>query len=175
MKRSDFLHVQQIRVARIAVGPSTVRNQGAAGIVDSARAYFVTLDLSPLSTSNSAQYSAKLDRLTRQLRGKLPGPARSWGLARKLLNIFVRNAFYNIYLSEMYGLAKAEALLEIPLDSITASKLKQETGRGRLPSWPGVKKLTPELSASFQAAASNVAVRYGCARVHLDAYWWGVR
>jgi len=55
---------------------------------------------------------------------------------------------------------------------ITALQLK--TRRGSLPPWPGVRHLTPDLSATFQAAATPEAKKKGIARVHLDAIWWSV-
>jgi len=66
-------------------------------------------------------------------------------------------------------------LLELPLDSITAKRLRQDLGRGRLPRWHGVKRLAPEISDEYQAAAQKIAAARGIARIHLDAYWWGVR
>ena len=107
------------------------------------------------------------------LQGSLPKSGRSWGLARKLLNIFLRDSLYTGYLNKAYGLRAAERFLEIPLDSITAERIRERMPE--LPRWPGVRHLGPELSAAYQAAALRLAAKQGVRRVHLDAYWWGQR
>ena len=93
-------------------------------------------------------------------------------MSRKLLNIFLRDCFYNAYLAKAYGLQNAEEFYEVPLDSITAQQLKKRAERGQLPVWPGVKHLSPEESDRFQAFAREVAGNAGVAPVHLDALWW---
>ena len=60
----------------------------------------------------------------------MPKGAQAWGTARKALNIFLRDALYTTYLSKRYGLPRAEASLEIPLDSITAVRLREVYGAG---------------------------------------------
>jgi len=87
--------------------------------------------------------------------------------------IFLRDSLYTSYLARAYGLRDAERLLEIPLDSITSKQIRRVR---EVPPWPGVKYLTAEdTSAAYQDAAVSIAKKYGFARVHLDAYWWGVR
>jgi hypothetical protein len=121
-----------------------------------------------------AGFSRNLDAATAALRDSLPREARHWGLARKVLNIFLRDCLYATYLDEAFGLRKSEPYLELPLDSITATHLKRAAGRGQLPAWPGVKYLTKPLSARFQEAADTEAAKRGISRVHLDAFWWSV-
>ncbi|MNL21809.1 hypothetical protein D3C87_1431170 [compost metagenome] len=41
-----------------------------------------------------------------------------------------------------------------------------------LPAWPGVKRLTPEVSAKLQNAALQIANSLDVARVHLDVRYW---
>jgi hypothetical protein len=84
----------------------------------------------------------------------------------------VRDCFYSTYLCDPFKLSKAEQLFEIPLDSITAKSLRKGMGRGKLPQWPGVKRVTPELNADYQSAATELAAERDVARVHLDALWW---
>jgi len=95
-------------------------------------------------------FRLRIDKATEDLRVALPHRARSWGLARKLLNIFLRDAMYTTYLREHFHLDRAEFLLEIPLDSITAKTLKKFASRGKLPTWRGVKYVTPATSMVFQ-------------------------
>ena len=106
---------------------------------------------------------------------KLPKGARHWGRARKGLNIFLRGALYTCYLRDEYRLELAESFFEMPLDSITGEKLFEEAGDRSLPAWATVSGLNPITSAAYQRAATKVAAKFGLARVHLDAIWWGRR
>ena len=173
MKRSDFLLAVQSRVARIAVGPSTVRGRGNAGTVAAARQFLRQVDLTEFGVRPEA-FRRALDRETQALRAVLPRGARRWGIARKLLNIFLRDCLYTTYLASAYNLVRAEAALEVPLDSITAQSLKRLGARGALPRWPGVKYVDVAISARFQEAARVEATRARVARVHLDAVWWSL-
>lgn len=120
------------------------------------------------------RFTAVLDQETLRLLADLPKAARHWGIARKLLNIFLRDCLHTAHLTDRFRLKKLEPQLEVPLDSITAKALKRSAGRGSLPPWPGVKHLSPAASEVFQAAAANEATRLGIARVHLDAVWWSL-
>jgi hypothetical protein len=171
MDREAFESIVRSRAARIAVGPSTVRGRGNKGTVAASRDYLRAMDLAPFGTADGRQFAAALDRETERLRLGLPPEAHHWGLARKVLNIYLRDCLYTAYL-ERYALRRAEGLFELPLDSITAGELKASAERGRLPPWPGVRYLTPELNRVFQEVASRVAESHGLARVHLDALWW---
>ena len=168
----DLVPIIQAHVARVAITPSAARRQGAKGVVQAARRFLAESDLRPFGTSDRARFGDALDLETDRLGSSLPAPAGTWGLSRKLLNIFLRDALYTHYLCDHYGLAPSEHLLELPLDSITAGKLRKIAGRGRLPPWTAVKRLTPTASAEYQAAALHVAKEFGVARVHLDALWW---
>ena len=129
--------------------------------------------LARFATRDRVAFERALNGHTRRLIAVLPKGGASWGLARKLLNIFLRDSLYTGYLSKAYGLTKAERFLEIPLDSITAKRIRQE--EPEVPRWRGVRHLNPDVSAAYQAAALRVGKRKRTARVHLDAYWWGAR
>lgn len=103
-----------------------------------------------------------------------PRPARHWGLARKGLNIFLRECLYTVYLRDAYCLGVAESYLEVPLDSLTGNALYQVSGR-TLPRWRTVRGLERNVSDAFQQVASRLGRERGIARVHLDAVWWGQR
>ncbi len=137
-----------------------------------ARTYLKSVDLKRFGTKKEEAFCTALDISTDELRCALPKGTQKWGLARKVLNIFLRDCAYTIYLSDAYDLLLAEEFFEIPLDSITARELKRACGHGRLPRWPGVKHVTPELSSEFQIAASSEAKKHGIPRLHLDALWW---
>lgn len=115
-----------------------------------------------------------LDSATERLVAAFPPAARHWGLARKVLNIFLRDCLYTTYLSDAFNLRRLENFLELPLDSITAKELRRIAGPKALPSWPGVIHVTPELSAAYQDVATKEGARRGLARVHLDSVWWSI-
>jgi len=85
---SDFLHAAQIRTSRVAVSASATRNQGI-GVVMAARDFLNDIQLIRFSVSRAAPFRIQLDLATDELRRRLPRKARSWGLSRKLLNIFL--------------------------------------------------------------------------------------
>lgn len=171
---SQLLEAVQSRAARIAVGASTVRGRGNAGVVAASRRYLRGIDLEPFGRLAQNQFFERLGAATLELRDALPRGARHWGLARKVMNIFLRDCLYTTYLDEAFGLRKNEAYFELPLDSITAAHLKRAAGRGKLPSWPGVKHLTARVSTPYQEAASTEAAKRGISRIHLDAFWWSM-
>lgn len=173
MTKEELLCAIQSRAARIAVGASAARGRGNGGVVDASRQFFSLLDLSQFGGA-PADFDTMLDGATNDLLATLPSTARHWGLARKLLNIFLRDCLYTTHLESAYRLGASERLFELPLDSITAKALKRATGRGRLPQWPGLKHLAPHMSHTFQHAAEYSAVSRAIARVHLDAVWWSL-
>lgn len=110
---------------------------------------------------------------TERLRMALPKGARHWGLARKLLNIFLRDATYNHHLRTQFGLGSIEPLLEIPLDSFTQRHLKRLFPSRKLPRWRGVNMVTPEENAEFQAFAKCWHDEFDAEnRVELDTHFW---
>lgn len=169
MTDQEVLDFVKSFTARRAVGPSAVRGS-KQGTVATCREFLRRLDLSKFGTSDSAKFIAALDHATEQLEGQLRSKHK-WGLARKVLNIFLRDSFYTTLLCDAYDLGKAEKLFEMPLDSITAGKLREEFN-GPLTRWRGVKWTESELNREYQAAALAFATVKGVARVHLDALWW---
>jgi hypothetical protein len=142
-------------------------------VADVARPFFAELPLNKFATSSAAAFARRLDQQTEALQASFPEGSGSWGLARKLLNIFLREALYNRYLEERFRLSVSEPFFEVPLDSITGGRLVKQVAGAKLPAWPGVKHVTPELSAKYQLKAREHAAELGICRVHLDAIWWG--
>jgi len=168
----DFLCVLQRSVSVRAIGPSSLRNQGTPGVIDAVREFLNKNDLTRFSIGTKRDFFNHLNRTTYRLVRAMPARARNWGAARKAINLFLRDALYNQFLASAYSLQKIEHWLEIPLDGAVARGLKKSGRRGELPLWPGLKKLTPPISAEFQAFAERLAVTRGLARVHLDMYLW---
>lgn len=65
-------------------------------------------------------------------------------LARKLLNLFLRDCLYNRYLSDANRPDDAEHLFELPLDSYTGKALRKAVGKNVFVRWAGVGGLTAE-------------------------------
>ena len=171
MKKRTLIEAIKKRAAVVAVGPSTARGQGVAGVVGRLRTALDAVPLSKFSTSKQMHFSRALDASTKKVMAALPPRARSWGLARKCLNIFLRDCFYNGYLRGAYRLGAAEPWYEVPLDRAVADGLKTHFKR-KLPRWPGVKRVTPEISEPYQEAALLLSRSWGISRVHLDTFLW---
>jgi hypothetical protein len=170
----ELLRALQARAARAALGPSSMRGAGSRGVVAAGRSYLSVLNLRPFGNANQRRFRRAVDDATAGLLQSLPSHARHWGLARKGLNIFLRDCLYTVYLRDAYGLGSAESNFEIPLDSLTGRAL-WKAAKGSLPRWDVVRRLRPALSDRFQAVAAQLAATRGIARVHLDAFWWGER
>ena len=163
----------QRRTAEVAIGASAIRNTGASGVVGAARRALSEIDLSRFGAAPDREgFSRELDRVTKRVQAKLPTPADRWGSARKAVNLFLRDVLYNTYLAAEYGFSRLEPWLELPLDSYTASALRNRDGGADLPRWPGVGRIEADVYSKYQAAAEAIADECGISRVHLDIYWW---
>ena len=178
-----LLHALRSQLARAATESSTVRGRGNAGVAAAARAYLTQLDLAKLA-ANPEALPAHLDQHTVSLLETFQGEAHArWGLARKILNLFLRDAVYNVHLRTACGLGPLEPRLELPLDGESAKRVRRDYRRLRkdrpdlpnLPAWKGPFVLRPRESRDHQQAALEVAEAKGLrARVHLDAFFWSL-
>lgn len=171
VSQDEFLSWVRSRAARIATGGSAMRGKGNSGASAAARSVLRSMDLSILAYADEAAFGKQLDMQTSRVLAGLPRGARHWGLARKVVNIFLRDCLYTSYLRDVFKLGPLESMLEVPLDSYVAKRLI-ETQPGQLPRWRGVKHVSPSESHLLQAAAVLESQRLGVARVHLDAYYW---
>lgn len=162
-------------VAYCSVGASTVRGLRTSGVVAAARDALRRVELGPYGSGTPKAFRSRLDRDTGLVQGSLPDGAQFWGVARKLLNIFLRGALYNTYLNPHYGLSALEDRYEMPLDSLSASGICDLSATRSLPRWTAVKHVTSEINEQYQLRAESIAVAHGTARVHLDAIFWGGR
>jgi hypothetical protein len=170
----DILAALQCRAARASLGASSMRGAGSRGVVGAGREFLSDLDLSRFSTPSERQFGSALDRATEGLIRAFPRSARHWGLARKGLNLFLRECLYTVYLRDAYNLGVAESLFEVPLDSFSGRALR-EASLQPLPRWQTVRGLEKTVSDEFQRVAARLGRELGIARVHLDAVWWGQR
>ena len=171
MKTNNFINTLQRKVAFTAVGPSALRGQGK-GVLRASQDFLAQIPLTKIPKSNKKIFQLWLEHQTELLLDNLPIKNRPWGAARKAINLFLRDALYNKYISKKFRLQLIEKWLEVPLDSAVAKGLKLNSGRGELPIWPGLKNLTQKVSEDFQVFASKQAHLKGIARVHLDMYLW---
>ena len=172
----------RVRVAALAIGPSTLRNMVGPGGVTAAQ-NFCSRNAVLTTLSNSRSFSRALNRLTVDLAAAMPEHERGgnrWGPARKSLNIFLSDASQNFQLRRAYALNRIEASLEIPLDSYVARGLRRDARdlgvEANLGRWRGVVHVSPESNAEHQRVASVIARRLGFRyRAQLDLrYWRGV-
>jgi len=174
-----FIRELQVHQTRISITASTVRSQGK-GTLSLARGFFAEeFDIARLRAPSERAYLRRLDEATEALHSQLSGKGKTFGLARKLLNIYIRDCVYSRILCDHYRLERIEPFLEVPLDGIVGGALVREAcDRGqprRLPAWHKIKGLTRGESDTYQAFASELAEEKGLARVHLDVVLWGGR
>jgi len=172
MNEPKHLKAIQRYVANIGISGSSLRNQGASGVVDAARLFLADLDLTPFNTLDPSGYPAWLDKTTGDLVSQFPEGARKWGAARKAINIFMTQSAFNRELAAAYDLVRFGEVLETPLDKVAAGELRQMVGGENLPRWQGVGKLTKEMSRTYQEFALEVAKLKGVPRGCLDVFLW---
>lgn len=173
--KTDNIYVDMQRyIAVTTIGPSTLRNQGASGVIGAAQRFLSKLDMHKFAVKDEKAFLVVLDTTTEELRRRLPVGARHWGVARKALNLFLRDLCYNRFLSPKYSLAELERWMEIPLDSLVAEVLmKYAKGKNRvLPPWPRIKGLTSPVSSEYQDVARQWADAKSISRPHLDMRIW---
>jgi len=145
------------RIAFLSIGTSTLRNQGAPKVKETAQKYLAAMNLKPLmKISSEKEYRKFIDRHTASLSNKFPSGAKgNWGAARKAINIFLRDCLYNSYVSKEFRIKNLSRWLEIPLDSDVGENLNKLYPE--LPPWDAIKRLNVDISDKFQEAALDQA------------------
>jgi len=163
------------RLANTTISSSTLRNQGAPGVINQARHFLKNLDLQNFATDNEAIFLKELDKQTDLLRLSFPNKSQHWGPARKAINLFLAETYYHKFVCAGYKLEIVEPFLELPLDSQVGKFLIQESQKrseSDLPQWKGLKYLNAEESKLYQDFARQLAKEKGYARVYLDVVIW---
>jgi hypothetical protein len=120
-----------------------------------------------------SQFNAWLNRETLRLSKQFEGEAKNnWGAARKAINIFLENAFYDRFLWEEYSLQKLEDILEIPLDSNVVGKLCGQLKKFKKFKNFRIKTLKPDDSKELQERAQEIAKNRHTSRIYLDLKYW---
>jgi hypothetical protein len=170
----DFFDTLQFRTAMLAVGRSTVRNQGGPGIVAACRRYLRSLDLNEFRVDTEEEFREVREAHALALKQRFPAGAKTnWGAARKVMNIFLRDVLYSRPLCNEYKLSRLEPWLELPLDRDAYRGVCRDSGGElKVTQWPRIKRLTPEFSDKVQQIAWRVAKAAKTQRVHLDVKYW---
>lgn len=181
MKQSAFIKQIHRRLAQAAIGASALRNQGAAGILETARQYLqhsISLNDFFKKLSDQNKFNKFLDDHTTRMLKEFPKEAKSWGAARKALNLFFRDVVYNKSITDNYGFSndfnkfnEAIKFLEVPLDFDVATGIYNASNE-TIPKWTSIKKLSKPTSDIYQDAALQIAQKKQIARVHLDLIYW---
>jgi len=156
----------------MAVGSSTLRGQ-PKGSVKTAIDFLCQIDLNIFKNIKSeALFADTLNHQTDLLKELLP--SKSWGFARKVLNIFLFQVTHDIYLSDKYNLKKLIPFLEVALDNPNAKKLlKRAKKRSCKFYWRNIKSLMKEENSEIQEFAKKIArEEFGVERCYLDLYFW---
>jgi hypothetical protein len=168
-KVKRYLAHAGITQSAVRLGPSS---KGVLGMNRTASNFCAEIKLDQLPSPD--EYCGTLDQWTEELRQRFPTGGQFWGTARKCINIFMRDAFYNFYLRDAYSLARFERVLEIPLDGDVAKGLLRENEASLfgLQRWDAIIRVTRDENEKYQRLAAKVADRCGVARVHLDLLYW---
>jgi len=183
ISESDLKAIQNY-LAATAVGPSTVRSYPGDTLITT-RQFLGKLQLQALANKPADSFPQYLSILSRRLKVKLAALSSAnenddyFGISRKVINIFLHNAYYNRYLCGRFELDRFEDQFEIPIDSRTAKAIRSRAIKSGEafpaqipPPWKTIKALTPSTHAEYQRAALAIAQQQGTKRVHLDAYFW---
>jgi len=173
LNKDDFLKVVQEFVSVDSIPSSALRGQ-KKGTIGEAREFCASIDLSELSSlDEEEEFRAKLDEMTRALLKKMGLTDKGWGVARKGINLFLRNALYNHYLREEYNLSRVERCFESPIDGVVAGVLREKCEECELPRWPYLKNLSKEVHEEYQRCIRTIAKdSEDMLPVHVDAYLW---
>lgn len=169
-KRPSLHRAIHLRCARLAVSSSTVRGR-EAGLADDLRSALSHVRLSSFGVSGQKRFLAALDRWTERIQEAVGLGRCSWGLARKCLNIFLRDCYYNAFLKFEFGSKVSPDWFEVPLDSISGRRL-HELEPEIAPAWRKIGDIDAESNQRFQAAALQVSRKWNLDRVHLDTHFW---
>ncbi len=158
------LDLLQKHLAFAAIAPTTLRGMLPIGTRQSV---CETLAGLPLAALTQAEFATALDDWTDHLCNQV---GAAWGPMRKAVNLYLRDASYNVWTREAFVLDRVEPMLEIPLDGIVMRKLRKRASR-RIAT-VSVIRLTKSISDAYQDVATALAKDRGEHRVHLDLELW---
>ena len=157
------------RIVKESVTSSTARRQ-PSGTVEATHKFLSEINLSEIDDAFiNEKYGEFLDNKTNLLSERLP--SKSWGHARKFLNIFLLKIEDSLLLSNVIkSHNKIKSQLEIPLDGIVGKKLVEFNPN--LPKWTKIQSVTLEVNQKYQSFAKELADSKGISRSTLDDIFW---
>lgn len=184
----DFIKNVQKRVANCSIGASILRGQGS-GLSKKARCFLINeLELGVLKNMDSRRFTVWLNNQTDALVEKfltVPPKRNCWGAARKTLNVFLENAFYDKFLCKAYSLHRLESVLELPFDRNTKAGLTVDAPillRKRIPEkilnkWKTIRDIEKNSHGEFEKYAAKIAPKkfkssQHKSRIYLDLTYW---
>jgi hypothetical protein len=157
------------RIIKESVTSSTARSQ-PSGTVGVTHKFLSEIDLFEIDVAfTDGKYQEFLDNKTNLLAQRLP--SKSWGHARKFLNIFLLKIEDSFLLAkEMKSHNKIKLQLEVPLDGKVGKKLVELNPN--LPKWVKIQSVTSEINQKYQSYAKELANSKGTSRIALDDIFW---
>lgn len=168
---NKLVNLFQRRLANTSIGASALRGQ-PTNTIKITRDFLKKMDFNLFKDVFSEQsFLNKLDEQTLLLREAIP--SKSWGIARKALNLFLFDSTHNTVLSEEYKLRHLIPFFEVVLDNPNAKELiKLAENKGIILSWKNIKSLTKEENNHLQSFAKEVAKEKEYDRCYLDLEFW---
>ena len=172
-------------VAETSVGPSTVRGY-VKNTQKICRALLAGIDLAELSEIEKPRFKSWLNKQTDALhiqlrrQGRRKKGIQTYGIARKVVNIYLHNVFYNCVLNRKYGLENLCDFLEVPIDSHVREWLLLIARNTRPPLTidplitraDKIWRIDEKANTAYQDLANQVARQLNTKRVNLDAYFY---
>lgn len=157
------------RIIKESVTSSTARKQ-PTNTIQVTHSFLKTISLSDIDKSlNQDDFQKFLDDKTQELSELLP--SKSWGHARKFLNIFLLKVEDSLLLAQnLKNHKNMKSLLEIPIDKKVAKSLI--VLNNSLPTFYSIHKVTPEINKQYQDSASKEGKKMNSERVELDDIFW---
>jgi hypothetical protein len=157
------------RIIKESVTSSTARSQ-PSGTVETTHKFFSEIDLFEIEVAfTDGKYQEFLDNKTNLLAQRLP--SKSWGHARKFLNIFLLKIEDSFLLAkEIKSHNKIKLQLEVPLDGKVGKELVKLNPN--LPKWVNIQSVTSEINQKYQSYAKELADSKGISRIALDDIFW---
>lgn len=174
-------------VAQTSVGASTTRGYKKARQDFQYADFLAGLRIEKLATKTEGQFikwlNTRTKHLSREISPKGYATYSTWGIARKILNIFLHNVYFNEILRTEYNLGDIKDHFEVPLDSHVVGWLRRiaestEPAIEFIDPVPGtfyVHLVTDDVNSKYQGLATKVARQLGTSRVYLDTYLYRAR
>ncbi len=156
------------------------REKNRLGMTAIARKHLANLNIQTFSSAVDKEsfqniLNTETDNLIKKFFEVSP---KNWGASRKVLNIFLRNVYYNTYLNKYYKFDAVKEWLEIPLDRHVGNGMQIDLDsvgiepKEPFRQWNTIKDLTQQDSDYYQEIASRIAKKKGVLRVDLDVFYW---